>query len=94
MKPATARHRTDGTAKALTAYAKTLGVGVVELGGAIDVALYLGEVVRLVDFKAQQGGKLTDTQAKLVAQGVPVKFAREPWQLDAIVAAMKREALR
>lgn len=93
MKPATARHRTDGTAKALTAYAKTLGVGVVELGGAIDVALYLGEVVRLVDFKSD-GGTLTDSQAKLVAQGVPVKFAREPWQLDALVAAMKREALR
>ena len=93
MKPATARHRVDGTAKALTAYAKTLQVGVVELGGAIDVALYLGRVVRLVDFKSD-GGRLTSTQAKLVAEGVPLLFAREPHQIDAIVADMRREALR
>ena len=93
MKPATARHRTDGTAKALAAYAKTLGVGVEDLGGTIDAAFYLGDVVRLVDWKSP-GASLTDAQAKAVAKGVPVKFARTPEQVEAIVAGMKREALR
>jgi hypothetical protein len=94
MKPVTARHRTDTTAKALTAYAKSLHVGVQELGGVIDVALFYGtRVVRLVDFKSD-GGKLTDSQSKLVAKGVPVHFIRDPHQLDALVAEMKAEAHR
>ena len=92
MRPATARHRVDHAAKALTAHARSLNVGVVELGGTIDVALYLGTVVRLVDFKSD-GGSLTERQAKLVAQGVPLHFVREPWQLEALVADMRREAL-
>lgn len=92
-KPAYSRHRVDSTAKALTAEAKRLGVGVVELGGTIDAAFYLGRSVWLVDFKSPNG-QLEPSQAKLVAQGVPLYFISSVEQLTAFVAHLKREVLR
>ena len=93
MKPASARHRIDITAKALSAEAKRLGVGYEPLGGAVDGLLWLGAITRLVDWKSP-GGALTDSQAKLVARGVPIHFVSDVGQLEALVAAMKREAMR
>jgi hypothetical protein len=94
MKPATSRHRVDSTAKALASEATSLGVGVVHLGGAIDAALFLGTVVRLVDWKAPAGGRLTDSQAKLLARGCPLLFVTTVDQLQVIVQGMKRDAHR
>lgn len=93
MKPSYARHRVDATAKALTAEAKRLGVDVATVGGAIDAVLWLGTTVRLVDWKSPDGG-LTPSQQKLVAGGAPVVFVSTVQQLEALVALMKREALR
>lgn len=91
MKPSYARHRTDTTAKALTAEAKRLGVDVEPLGGTLDAVLFLGRVTRLVDFKTP-GGELQPSQAKLVARGCPVHFVSTVDQLAVLVADMKREA--
>lgn len=93
MKPASARHRTDATAKALTAEAKRLGVDVELLGGAVDAVWWLGATVRLVDYKSP-GGELQPSQAKLIARGCPLRFVSTPEQAAALVAEMKREALR
>lgn len=93
VKPAAARHRTDTTASALLAEAKRLGVSAALLGGAIDAALWLGPVVKLCDFKSK-GGELTEAQSKLVARGCPIAFVSDVPQLEALVAEMKREALR
>lgn len=92
-KPVTARHKSDTTAKALAAHAESLGVSVETLGGTIDAALWLGHVVRLVDWKSTHGA-LTPSQAKLVAKGCPVAFIATPAQLELLVAGMRREAMR
>jgi hypothetical protein len=92
-KPSYSRHRVDGTAKALEAEAKRLGLGVVPLGSAVDVALFMGATVRLVDWKGA-GTPLTPSQAKLVASGAPIKFVGDVPQLQALAAEMRREALR
>jgi len=80
-------------AKALSAEAVRLGVGMEPLGGTVDAVLFLGRVVRLVDFKSP-GGELQPSQAKLIARGCPVTFVSTVDQLAALVAEMKREALR
>ena len=93
MKPAWSRHRPDGTAKALTADCKRLGLECASLGGAIDAVVWYGPVVRLIDWKAA-GGELTDSQSKLVARGLPIRFVSTVPQLEALAAEMKREATR
>lgn len=93
MRPPYASRRVDATAKALTAEAKRLGVDVEPLGGAIDAVLFLGRVVRLVEWKSR-GGDLQPSQAKLLARGCPITFVSTPEQLAALVAEMRREALR
>lgn len=92
MKPASARHRVDQTAKALEAEAKRLGVGVVPLGGTVDVALFLGRVVVLVDWKSSATG-LTEGQGRLLAKGAPIHFVSTVPQLELLVAEMRRSAL-
>ena len=93
MKPSYARHRPDTTAKALAAEAKRLGVDVEHLGGTIDAILFLGRVVRLVEWKSA-GGDLQPSQAKLIARGCPIYFVSTVEQTQALVADMRREALR
>jgi hypothetical protein len=93
MRPPYAARRVDATAKALTAEAKRLGCGVAPLGGAVDAVLWLGPITRLVDFKSP-GGTLTASQTKLVQSGAPIVFVATVAQLEAVVAQMRREALR
>lgn len=90
-KPASARHRVDGTAKTLQAAAKALGVGVVPLGGTVDCALFYGHVVRLVDWKTPGSAGLTDGQGRLIAAGAPIHFVSTVPQLELLVAGMKGE---
>jgi hypothetical protein len=94
MKPASARHRVDGTAKALEAAAKALGVGVVPLGGTVDCALFLGHVVRLCDWKVPGKAGLTEGQGRLIAAGAPIHFVSTVPQLELLVENMKRETGR
>lgn len=94
MKPTYAGKRVDATAKALTAHAKALGLGVVTLGGVVDAVLYLHTVVRIVDWKTPGEAALTEGQGKLIAQGCPVHFIGTPEALELLAAEMRREALR
>lgn len=76
--------RVDNTAKALRAYAESLGFLVVVLNGVVDCLLVWGGVrVFIVDWKSK-GGTLTPDQIKLVAKGVPIRFITTTEQLDAL----------
>ena len=75
--------RVDNTAKALRAYAESLGFVVVPINGVIDCLLVWGDTVRVVDWKSK-GGTLTPDQIKLVAKGVPVRFVSTPEQVQAL----------
>lgn len=75
--------RVDDTAKALRAYAESIGFMVVVVNGVIDCLLCLGRVVFIVDWKSK-GGTLTPDQGKLVAKGAPIRFISTPEQLDAL----------
>ncbi len=90
MKPATARHRIDATAAALTRAAEQMGIGVVPLGGAIDACLHLGSVVRLVDFKSPSG-RLTRSQQRLIDHGCPIQFIATLTELEAVIEGMRRD---
>ncbi len=94
MRPSYAKRRVDTTAKELTAYARSLGLGVEPLGGTVDVVAWYGPVLRLIDFKTPGKAALTDSQGKLLARGCPIHFVSTTGQLDLIAAEMKREALR
>ncbi len=93
MRPSYAKRRVDTTAKELTAYARSLGLGVEPLGGTIDAAVWYGPVTRLVDWKSPDGD-LQPSQTKLIARGAPIVFISTTEQVDMLAAAMKREALR
>ena len=80
-KPSFARHRADTTAKALTAEAQRLGLGVAQAGSPCWK-------------NPESGHTLTDAQIKLVAKGFPVRFVGTVAQLEALAADLKREALR
>jgi hypothetical protein len=75
--------RVDNTAKALRAYAESIGFVVVVINGVIDCLLVWGTKVFIVDWKSK-GGTLTPDQGKLVAKGVPIRFITMPEQLDAL----------
>ena len=79
--------RTDTTAKALRAYAESLGFGVVVLNGIVDGLLVWGSRVVVVGCKSTDG-TLTPDQAKLVSRAVPIKFISTPEQLDALKAEL------
>jgi hypothetical protein len=81
--------RTDTTAKALRAYAESLGFTVAHIGGVIDCLLVYGDRVIVCDWKSK-GGELTKDQGKWIAKGVPIKFVSTPAQLDALKAEMSR----
>lgn len=75
--------RVDNTAKALRAYAESIGFVVVHLGVVVDCLLVWGSTVLVVDWKSK-GGTLTPEQVKLVARGVPVRFVTTPDQVQAL----------
>lgn len=83
--------RTDSTARDLRAYAESLGFVVVPINGVIDCLLIWGVQVAICDWKSK-GGTLTPKQAKLVAQGVPVRFLSTPAQIDALRAELHGRA--
>lgn len=91
-RPAYAKKRVDATAKELTAYARSLGLGVEPLGGAIDAVAWYGPVTRLIDFKTPGKAALTASQGKLLARGCPISFVSTTDQLDLLAHDMKREA--
>lgn len=76
-------HRVDSTAKALIAYAESLGFVYCPIEGVIDGLLALGQSVIAVDWKSK-GGELTKNQQRLIAKGFPVRFIQSPEQLDAL----------
>lgn len=84
-------HRTDNGSKPLIAYAKSIGLEYDDIGGKLDGFVWLGRVVRLVDFKSA-GGELTTKQQKLVARGCPVNFISTTAQLDALKTEMLKAA--
>lgn len=87
-KPPYAGRKVDTTAKALTAHAKTLGLGVVPLGGAIDAVVWYRHVVRLVDWKTPGEG-LTESQGRLLVAGCPINFVATTEQLELLAADMR-----
>ena len=93
MKPAYARHRPDTTAKALSAYAVQCGLTIIDVGHPFDALAVYGDVQKAIDWKTP-GGTLTDSQAKLVARGLRLRFVSTPEQVDALAAEMKRDASR
>jgi hypothetical protein len=94
MRAPYAGRKVDASAKALEAHAKALGVGVIPLGGAIDCALYLGQVVVLCDWKTKGAAALTDSQGRLIANGAPLHFVSTPAQLELLIADMRKAASR
>jgi hypothetical protein len=94
MRPVYAARRVDTASKLLVKAARQLGVDVEPSGGAVDAFLWLGSVVRLVDWKSPGKADLTPSQAKLIARGCPLHFVSTVEQLQALIAGMKREAGR
>ena len=92
-KPAGAGRRVDAGSKALTALARKSGVEVEPINGSIDAIWWLGTVVRLVDYKGTHDA-ITSKQGSLIARGCPLRFVSSSDQVLALVAEMKREALR
>lgn len=84
-------NKVDATAKPLIAYAKAQGLRYFPINGAIDGLLAIGPWLVLVDWKSKGGG-LTDSQAKLVAEGWDIKFLSTPAQVDALIEFYRRLA--
>ena len=84
--------RIDATAKNLIAAAKHLGLGYVSVNGVFDGLLFLGEAIRVVDFKTPGAATLTEGQGRLLAQGLRVVFLSTIPQLELLAAEMKRDA--
>jgi hypothetical protein len=80
-------NKVDSTAKALIAYAKSLGFDYEPVNGTFDGVLAWGRVAICVDWKSP-GGQLTPAQQRMVARGFPVRFLSTTHQLDALKAEM------
>lgn len=93
-RPAYARQRVDASAKELMAYARSLGLEVEPLGGAIDVLIWFGRAVAVADFKTPGKAALTPSQGRLIARGCPVFFLSTTSQIDLLADDLKREAAR
>jgi hypothetical protein len=83
--------RVDNTAKALRAYAESLGFLVLPINGVIDCLLQWGQTTIVCDWKSP-GGDLTDAQAKWIAKGAQIRFIHRPEQIDALRAELMRAA--
>ena len=75
--------RIDNTAKALIAYAKSLGFDYETVNATFDGVLVWGTTAICVDWKSKNG-TLTPTQQRLVARGFPIRFIQTPAQIDAL----------
>jgi hypothetical protein len=93
MRAPYAGRKVDATAKTLTAHAKALGLGVVNVGGVVDAVLWYRHVTRVIDWKSEGEG-LTESQGKLLVAGCPIHFVATAAQLELVAADMKREAQR
>ena len=89
MKPAWSRHRTDTGSAELIQLLQASGLRYINLGGAIDGAVYFGFTVALVDFKATDTSKRTKTQQKLVTEGAPIFFLSNEAQVRDLARWMK-----
>ena len=85
-------NRVDESEKPLVAYAKSIGFGYAKNGGDWDGDLYLGRFVVPTEWKTPKKGTLTTKQAKLIAEGFPLRFISTPAQLDALKAELLRAA--
>ncbi|MEY4705755.1 MAG: hypothetical protein RL042_1960 [Nitrospirota bacterium] len=83
--------RIDNTAKALIAYAKSLGFDYEVVNGTFDGVLAWGQTTICVDWKSK-GGELTPAQQRMVARGFPIRFVQRPEQIDALRAELMRAA--
>jgi hypothetical protein len=81
--------RTDNTASALVAYAKSLGFDYLPINGVVDGVLAYGHLSAVIDWKSPDG-ELTKEQAKLIARGFPLRFISKPEQLDALRSELMR----
>jgi hypothetical protein len=81
--------RVDNTAKALRAYAESIGFVVVPINGVIDCLLQYGSHTVICDWKSP-GGTLTADQVKLIAKGLQMRFVSRPEQLDALRAELMK----
>lgn len=86
--------RIDTAAKPLIAAAKSLGLGYQHVGGTFDGLLFLGEIVRVVDWKTPGKESLTPGQMKMVAKGCRIAFISTVPQLQLLAAEMRRDGLR
>lgn len=82
-------NRVDNTAKALIAYAKSLGFDYEPVNGSFDGLLIWSDTVTMVDWKSK-GGLLTPKQQRMIARGVPVRFIGRPEQLDQLKTELMR----
>jgi hypothetical protein len=82
-------NRTDNGAKALQAYADSIGFVRHSDGGAIDDYLAIGQRIAAVEYKSK-GGTLTPSQQRIIAKGFPVRFISSPEQLDALKLELSR----
>jgi hypothetical protein len=91
-KPAHARHRTDTGSAHLVELIRALGAEYEPLGGPLDGAMWVGDQVALVDFKATEKAPLTPRQGRLVARGMPIHFLWEIGHVNLLVQRLKRRA--
>jgi hypothetical protein len=87
MRRGRAIHRVDGTAKELIAAAKQFGAQYAAADGTFDGVLWMPSTgrIELIDWKGARG-ELTASQAKLVAQGWPLRFIGTVDQLQGLVS--------
>jgi hypothetical protein len=77
-------NRVDATEKTLVAYARSIGFGYAKNGGDWDGDLFMGRQVFPTEWKTPGKGVLTPKQARLIAEGFPLRFISRPEQLDAL----------
>jgi hypothetical protein len=83
-------HRVDTTAKTLIAAAKQFNARYAPADGTFDGVLWLpAGRIELVDWKSPGAG-LTDSQAKLVAAGWPIRFISAIDQLQQLLHGVPR----
>ena len=80
----------DNTATALIAEAKAYGAFYLPINGTVDGALFFRGQVHIVDWKTPKGKKqptvkLTDRQAKLLAEGWPIWIVGNSEQLREVL---------
>lgn len=83
--------KVDTTSKTLVPYLRSKGVVYWPINAAIDGIAWIGSRVVVIDWKTP-GGTLTDTQAKMIAQGCKIWFLSTPEQVDEMLSEVRRAA--